>query len=75
MMSQTTLQEGHMSRNKILAAGALLWSVFAVDAALHVANGDWMAPAVAGLVAAVWVTNRRVKRALTFARPVTATRR
>ena len=54
-----------MSRNLILAVGALLWIAFAIDAVFHVATGDVMAPAVAGLVGLVWLTTRRLQRALT----------
>ena len=53
-----------MSRNLILAVGALLWGAFALDAAFHVATGDWMAPAFAVVVGLVWLTNRGVKRTL-----------
>jgi hypothetical protein len=62
-----------MSRNFVLVTGGLLWAAFAIDAAFHVATGDWMAPATAMLVGAVWLTNRRVKRALTITRPVAST--
>jgi hypothetical protein len=53
-----------MSRTTILAIGALLWGVFAVDSIIHVANGDWIAPAIAGFVGAVWVAVRLVQRSL-----------
>jgi hypothetical protein len=50
-----------MSRNLILATGTFLWTVFAVDAIVHVATGFWIAPAVAGLVGVAWVAMRRVR--------------
>ena len=62
---EASQQGDQMSRNLILAAGALLWTAFAIDAVLHVATGDVMAPAVAGLVGLVWLTMRRVQHALT----------
>jgi hypothetical protein len=50
-----------MSRNLILAAGTFLWTVFAIDAIVHVATGFWIAPVVAGFVGVAWVAMRRVQ--------------
>jgi hypothetical protein len=52
-----------MSRNVILAMGTLLWTVFAVDAIVHVATGFWIAPVVAVLVGLGWVAIRRMRQA------------
>jgi dihydroxyacid dehydratase/phosphogluconate dehydratase len=51
--------EGHMSRNLILATGALLWTITAVDALAHVVTGDWIVPASMAVVAVAWVVLRR----------------
>jgi hypothetical protein len=51
-----------MSRNSILAIGALLWSAVAVDVVVHLSLGEWMAPAVAAVLAAAFVAWRRVRR-------------
>jgi hypothetical protein len=53
-----------MSRNSILAIGAVLWTVVAVDTAMHVAVGDWMAPAIAALVGVAVVVALRVRRSV-----------
>ena len=50
-----------MSRKHILAIGALLWAAVAVDAIVHLATGDWIAPAVAGVAGVGYVTLRRVQ--------------
>lgn len=47
-----------MTRDQILVAGGLLWTVFAVDAISHIATGDWIAPVVAGIVGLTWVAIR-----------------
>ena len=44
-----------MSRNRILAAGAVLWTIAAVDALAHLAAGDWIAVALMGTVGIVGV--------------------
>jgi len=55
-----------MSRNLLLAMGALLWGGFAVVAILHAIAGDPMGPVVAGIivatVVALWHTRRRLLR-------------
>jgi cytochrome c-type biogenesis protein CcmH/NrfF len=43
--------------------GTLLWTVFAVDAFVHVVTGFWIAPVVAVLVGVVWVAMRRMRQA------------
>jgi hypothetical protein len=53
-----------MSRNQRLAVGALLYAIFAADAIIHIAAGDWALPVVATTVAIVCtalVTMRRVR--------------
>jgi hypothetical protein len=51
-----------MTRNSILAIGAVLWAAVAVDTVVHVAIGDWIAPAIAALVGVGFVAARRVRR-------------
>jgi hypothetical protein len=51
-----------MTRNSILAIGAVLWAAVAVDTVVHVAIGDWIAPAIAALVGVAFVAARRVRR-------------
>ena len=56
-----------MSRNKILAAGALLWTVAVADGLAHVVSGDLVAPAVMvvlGIVGASWIVLRRGRGSL-----------
>jgi hypothetical protein len=48
-----------MSRNLILATGALLWTITAVDALAHVVTGDWIVPASMAAVAVAWIVLRR----------------
>jgi hypothetical protein len=52
-----------MSRNRILAAGAFLWAAVAVDAVIRIANGDWLAPALAAVTGIAWVAVRWPRRA------------
>jgi hypothetical protein len=40
-----------MSRNQILAAGALLWTVVIADGLAHFVSGDLIAPALMVIVA------------------------
>jgi hypothetical protein len=54
----TVEEEDQMTREQILVAGALLWTVFAVDAISHIATGDWIAPAAAVIVGLTWVALR-----------------
>jgi hypothetical protein len=51
-----------MTRNSMLAIGAVLWTAVAVDTALHVASGDWIAPAIAAVVGVAIVVALRVRR-------------
>ena len=55
-----------MSRNLLLAMGALLWASFAVVTILHAIAGDPMGPVVAvivvTIVVALWHTRRRLLR-------------
>jgi hypothetical protein len=53
-----------MSRNSILAIGAVLWTAVAVDTAMHVAIGDWIAPAIAALVGVAVLVALRVRRSV-----------
>ncbi len=58
---------GNMSRKRILAAGALLWTVTIVDGLAHVVSGDLLAPvlmAILGIVGASWIMMRRGRRGL-----------
>ena len=48
-----------MSRNLILATGALLWAFVAVDAIVHIVTGYWVATAIVATVGVTWVTLRR----------------
>ena len=50
-----------MTRDQILVAGALLWTVFVVDAISHIATGDWIAPTVAGVIGVAWIGLRRAQ--------------
>jgi hypothetical protein len=40
-----------MSRNRILAAGVVLWTVAIADGAAHLVSGDMIAPALMAVVA------------------------
>jgi UPF0716 family protein affecting phage T7 exclusion len=54
-----------MSRNQILAVGALLWSVAILDGVVHVAIGMWITTVlmvVAGIGGASLIAVRRVSR-------------
>jgi threonine/homoserine/homoserine lactone efflux protein len=51
-----------MSRNRILATGAVLWTVVAADGLAHLAAGDWVAAALmatVGIACVAWVAVRR----------------
>ena len=51
-----------MSRNRILATGAVLWTIVAVDGIAHLASGDWIAVALlltVGIASVGWVAMRR----------------
>ena len=65
---EASQQGDKMSRNRILATGAVLWTIAAADALVHLAAGDWMAPAlmgVVGIVGAGWIVLRHGRRSLT----------
>ncbi len=51
-----------MTRNRILAIGTLLWTAVAVDTIVHVALGEWIAPAMAAIAAAAFIAWRRARR-------------
>ena len=53
--------EVQMSRNLILATGALLWSLVAIEAVVHVITGYWAANAIVAIVGVSWVTLRRAR--------------
>jgi hypothetical protein len=61
-------QQGEqMDRNLILAAGALLWTVAALDAVTHLMAGDLVAPALmatAGIVGGASIAMRARRRRL-----------
>jgi hypothetical protein len=52
-----------MSRNRILAAGAFLWALVAVDAIIHIASGDLLAPALMAVTGIAWVAIRWPRKA------------
>jgi hypothetical protein len=54
-----------MSRTFILAMGALLWGLAALDAIVHFAEGDLLTPAVMGLAAIIgvaWISLRWARK-------------
>jgi hypothetical protein len=51
-----------MSRNLILGLGVIAWILAAIDAIVHVADGNWMAPGLAGVVLIVWIGLRVAQR-------------
>jgi len=51
-----------MSRNQILAAGALLWTVVILDGFAHFVAGDLLAPALMIIVTIASVFVLRVRR-------------
>ena len=56
-----------MSRNRILIAGGLLWTVAVADGLAHVVSGDMLAPAlmaVAGIVGGTFIVARRGRRSV-----------
>jgi hypothetical protein len=48
-----------MSRNVIISIGALLWTLVAVDAVVHVILGAWVTAVAMAIVGATWITLRR----------------
>jgi hypothetical protein len=55
------MQEPKMSRTFILSAGALLWTLVAVDAIVHIATGAWTTAALMALMGIGWVSVRRAR--------------
>ena len=53
-----------MSRNFVLAIGALLWTVYALVAIFHALAGDWVGPVVASVVVTAAVVLRHTWRRL-----------
>jgi hypothetical protein len=56
-----------MSRNRILLAGGLLWTVAVIDGLAHVVSGDMLAPAVmavAGIAGVGLIAARRGRRSV-----------
>ena len=60
-----------MSRNFILAMGALLWTIVIIAVIGHVMVGETISPALALLGGLVWVAARRAQRAVTAAKAET----
>jgi len=48
-----------MSRNLMLAIGAFLWTVVAVQETVRMVTGDWTATALVAAVGIAWVALRR----------------
>ena len=48
-----------MSRNRILAVGALLWPVAVIVGLAHLATCDWEAQALMVIVGGGWIAVRR----------------
>ena len=56
-----------MSRNRILIAGGLLWTVAVIDGLAHFVSGDLLAPAVmavGGVAGAALIAARRGRRSV-----------
>jgi len=50
-----------MSRNTVLAIGALLWAGVAIDAIVHVIMGYWTVAAIMAIAGVSWVIVRRAR--------------
>jgi hypothetical protein len=50
-----------MSRNFILTAGTILWSLVAIDGVVHIATGAWTTTALMAVVGVAWVSLRRTQ--------------
>ena len=48
-----------MSRTFLLVSGTICWAVAGADAAVHLAAGDLLVPAVMGAIFIVWIGLRR----------------
>lgn len=53
-----------MSRNFILATGAVLWTTFAGYAIVDTVTGNWIAPVITMAVGVAWVAVRQAQRRL-----------
>jgi hypothetical protein len=61
-LAEMRLQQGdQMSRNLILAIGALLWTVVAIQEIVRIITGDWTATALVAIVGVAWVALRRAR--------------
>ncbi len=60
----TQKQEGRMSRNLILALGALMWGAFALFVIAHAIVGDLAGPIGAVILVAVMLGARQIWRSL-----------
>jgi hypothetical protein len=59
------MQGDKMSRNWILATGALLWTVVIADGVVHAVSGDLFAPAfivIGGVAGVIVIAARRGRR-------------
>jgi hypothetical protein len=63
-----------MNRTFILASGVVCWTVVAVDALVHLLDGDLLVPAVMAAVFVLWVGLRLVQARQVRAIPVVADR-
>ena len=50
-----------MNRTFLLVSGVICWTVVAVDAAVHVVNGDLVAPTGMAIVFVMWVGLRQMQ--------------
>jgi hypothetical protein len=61
-LGEASQQGDQMSRNFILALGAFMWTLVAVDAISHLATGDFLVPAVMAVLAFTWTGLRWGRR-------------
>jgi hypothetical protein len=50
-----------MNRTFLLVSGVICWTVVAVDAAVHVLDGDMLVPTAMAVVFVVWVGLRQMQ--------------
>jgi hypothetical protein len=50
-----------MNRTFLLVSGVLCWTAVSIDAAIHVLDGDMLAPAAMAIVFVVWVGLRQLQ--------------
>lgn len=50
-----------MSRNRILALGALLWAVVGVQQSVRIATGDWTGTTIVAAGGVAWLILRRAR--------------